>query len=191
MQETHHLGPSRGHDAAPDRLADRSRAKPKFASEAPAPDLFDDLNGICHNADYNPNSMDLVKPIRLGLPPSASAPQYAAKGGGWPMDPDDNKAVADRLRFLMSALGYDRQDLFAKDMGVNPKALSNWLKGEKDSQRLSLDGAKAIRRTFGVPMDWLYFGGMVDALPHKVAVAWRSRPSVSQSKASTESASDF
>lgn len=80
-------------------------------------------------------------------------------------------AIADRLVWHRTLMGL-RQEDYAKRLGVNRSTLNNWEGGD---YRLSLDGALALRRTFGLSLDFMY-EGIDDALPMTLRNAWRERP---------------
>jgi transcriptional regulator with XRE-family HTH domain len=96
---------------------------------------------------------------------------------------DANKPFADiaeRLQWHRNLLGLTQQEYAAK-IGHKRAAYSLW---EAGSHRLSLDGALALRRTWGLSIDFMY-EGIDDALPMTLRNAWRERPRVNSSKKST------
>lgn len=88
--------------------------------------------------------------------------------------------IADRIRWHRALEGLDQRD-YATKIGVKRAALSNWESGD---YRLSLDGALALRRTFGLSLDFM-FEGIDDALPMTLRMAWRDRPAVNISRKSS------
>lgn len=80
-------------------------------------------------------------------------------------------AIADRIKWHRSTIGIN-QDAYAIELGVKRSALSLW---EAGSHRLSLDGALALRKRYGLSLDFLY-EGIDDALPMTLRNAWRGRP---------------
>ncbi|RII39008.1 XRE family transcriptional regulator [Pseudooceanicola sediminis] len=85
--------------------------------------------------------------------------------------------IAERIRWHRSLEGLT-QDEYAQKAGLKRAQLNNW---ETGKLRLSLDGALALRRTYGLSLDFMY-EGIADALPMTLRVAWRDRPAVSASK---------
>ena len=83
--------------------------------------------------------------------------------------------IAERLLLVRTALGGKDQSQkeYAETAGIPAKTYNNW---ETGNFRISLDGALKLREAYGVPLDFVYCGGMVDKLPEKVRNALRSRP---------------
>lgn len=79
--------------------------------------------------------------------------------------------IAERLRWHREIMGMTQQE-YADKLGVKRAALNNW---ENGSYRLSLDGALALRKTYGLSLDFMY-EGIDDALPMTLRRAWLSRP---------------
>ncbi|MEX0827819.1 MAG: helix-turn-helix transcriptional regulator, partial [Haliea sp.] len=61
---------------------------------------------------------------------------------------------------------------FAKSVGVLPSTYSNWLHGQHG---LSLDGARRIKQSYNVTLDFLFFGEEGN-LPEQIRNAWQYRP---------------
>ena len=96
---------------------------------------------------------------------------------------DDDRPFADiaaRLRWHRSLEKLD-QEAYAVKAGLKRAQLNNW---ESGNYRLSVDGALALRRTYGLSLDFMY-EGIDDALPMTLRQAWRDRPAVIASKKST------
>jgi transcriptional regulator with XRE-family HTH domain len=94
------------------------------------------------------------------------------------LNPDTPYAdIAERLRWHRELTGME-QDEYAAKAGLRRSQLSNWLNG---SARLSIDGALALRRTYGLSLDFMYEGS-ADALPMTLRLAWLERPTVKASK---------
>ncbi|MEM6914494.1 MAG: helix-turn-helix transcriptional regulator [Pseudomonadota bacterium] len=74
------------------------------------------------------------------------------------------KEIGLRLEVVMRASNMNQAE-FARALSAKPNTVSNWITG---AQRLSLNGALLIRDRFGVPLDWMYCGGMTDRLPANV-----------------------
>lgn len=87
--------------------------------------------------------------------------------------------IAERLLWHREMLGLKQEDYAAK-LGMKRARYSLW---ENGTHRLSLDGALALRQTFGLSLDFMY-EGIDDALPMTLRNAWRDRPAVSASKKS-------
>lgn len=83
--------------------------------------------------------------------------------------------IAERLILVRTALAEKGQSQkeFAEAAGIPAKNYNNW---ESSNFRISLDGALKLREAYGVPLDFIYCGGMVDRLPEKVRSALRSMP---------------
>lgn len=87
------------------------------------------------------------------------------------------KDIAERLLWHRTLLGLTQKEYAARINKKRP-AYSLW---EAGSHRLSLDGALALRQTFGLSLDFLY-EGIDDALPMTLRNAWLERSEVSDSK---------
>ena len=81
--------------------------------------------------------------------------------------------IAERLKWHRALVGADQKDYAAKAK-LKRAQYSNWESGQF---RLSLDGARALRQTYGLSLDFL-FEGIDDALPMTLRNAWRDRPAV-------------
>lgn len=79
--------------------------------------------------------------------------------------------IAQRLKWHRN-LSKMTQTQYAERLGFNREQYKNW---ESGSYRLSLDGALAIRETFGLSLDFLYLGN-ADALPMALRQAWMDKP---------------
>lgn len=78
--------------------------------------------------------------------------------------------IAERIRWHRALEGLT-QAQYAEKIGQKRAALNNWESGD---YRLSLDGAIALRKTFGLSLDFMY-EGIDDALPMTLRKAWRDR----------------
>lgn len=85
--------------------------------------------------------------------------------------------IADRLIWHRSVEGLD-QAPYAEKAGLKRAQLSNW---ETGNYRLSLDGALALRETYGLSLDFIYTGN-ADTLPMTLRAAWLERPAVKASR---------
>lgn len=56
---------------------------------------------------------------------------------------------------------------FARKAGVAPQSYSEFELGKRP---LSLEAAKKFRRTYGLSLEFMYFG-KIDDLPHRIATA--------------------
>lgn len=75
------------------------------------------------------------------------------------------KAIGQRLKSARLALGYREKKVYAERAGLTAQTYGPWELGEREITR---EGAKALRRTYGLSLDFIYFGN-TDALPHKLA----------------------
>ena len=90
------------------------------------------------------------------------------------MKPSDEKPflpIGRRLRWHREDVEGLSQADYAASIGFKRGAYSLW---EGGTHRLSLDGALAIRKKYGLSLDFLY-EGMDDALPMTLRKAWRDR----------------
>lgn len=79
--------------------------------------------------------------------------------------------IAERLSWHRALMGLSQAD-YAASIGFKRSAYSLW---EAGSHRLSLDGALALRKRYGLSLDFMY-EGIDDALPMTLRNAWRDRP---------------
>lgn len=79
--------------------------------------------------------------------------------------------IAERIRWHRKLEQLDQLQ-YATRAGLTRTQLSNW---ETGKSRISIDGARALRRTYGLSLDFIY-EGIADALPMTLRVAWRDRP---------------
>ena len=84
---------------------------------------------------------------------------------------DSIRATAERLEWLRHYFGKSQKE-FAYSLEVLPSSYSNWLNGPHGP---SLQGAKALRRVYGVSLDFLYFGDPT-GLPEQIRGGWEFRP---------------
>lgn len=80
--------------------------------------------------------------------------------------------IAERLKWHREQIVGLKQEDYAATIGIKRPAYSLW---EAGTQRLSLDGALALRSKYGLSMDFMY-EGIDDALPMTLRNAWRERP---------------
>jgi transcriptional regulator with XRE-family HTH domain len=79
--------------------------------------------------------------------------------------------IASRIRWHRQLEQLEQKE-YAERAGLKRSQLSNWESGD---YRLSLDGARALRKTYGLSLDFLYEGS-IDALPMTLRAAWRDKP---------------
>ena len=77
---------------------------------------------------------------------------------------DSRDAVALRLIRVREVLGYDQKS-FAEKAGLLPQTYGPYETGKRE---LTLTSAKLLRRTYGIPLDFLFFG-KTDDLPQRIA----------------------
>ena len=77
---------------------------------------------------------------------------------------DSREAVSARLKKVREILDLD-QKTFAAKAGILPQTYGPF---ETCARDLTLEAAKKIRKTYGIPLEFLFFGSMSD-LPHRIA----------------------
>lgn len=80
--------------------------------------------------------------------------------------------IAERIKWHREKVVRMTQADYAISLGVKRSALSLW---EAGTQRVSLDGALAMRTKYGLSLDFMY-EGIDDALPMTLRNAWRDKP---------------
>lgn len=85
--------------------------------------------------------------------------------------------IAARVRWHRALEGMNQAEYSAK-AGIKRSQLSNW---ESGVQRVSIDGALALRKTYGLSLDFIY-EGIDEALPMTLRAALRDSPEVKASK---------
>lgn len=91
------------------------------------------------------------------------------------MENENIKPFADigaRLKWHREQIEQLNQAEYAATIGAKRARYSHW---ENGSFRLSLDGALALRKRYGLSLDFLY-EGIDDALPMTLRKAWRDKP---------------
>lgn len=78
--------------------------------------------------------------------------------------PQSLEAIAHRLQQTRSALGLSQSE-FADRAGIARNTYNQW---EKAKGRPQLDGAIALCQTYGLTLDWIYFGD-ISGLPYATA----------------------
>lgn len=79
--------------------------------------------------------------------------------------------IANRLKWHRDLLELNQEE-YALRAGLKRNQLSNW---EAGSNRIGLDGARALRKTYGLSLDFIYEGDP-DTLPMTLRNAWLDRP---------------
>ena len=165
--------PKAGKSANGFGVPDEPGAKSDLNLKRPVRERGDDTGGMVGAIGFHsltmPNSLARVKTSERGLPQilwQATIPD---------MDLDSRPFgdIADRIRWHRQLEGPDQRE-YAEKAGLKRAQLSNWESGD---YRLSLDGARALRRTYGLSLDFM-FEGIEDALPMTLRAAWRDRPAV-------------
>lgn len=77
---------------------------------------------------------------------------------------DRREAVAARLVRIREIHGLDKKT-FAERAGMTPQTYGAFENATRD---LSLEAAKKLRKTYGVTLEFMYFGKIED-LPHRIA----------------------
>ncbi len=75
---------------------------------------------------------------------------------------DPPEVIGPRLKALRLALDMKTQTKFAKAIGVEKNTYNPW---EKGTRPLPFEAACNIRKNWGVPLDWLFYGTMADRIP--------------------------
>lgn len=123
---------------------------------------------------------DNAKLFSIGQAKKERLSEIPSHGPMCPMNEIENRPygdIADRLIWHRELEGLTQAE-YAEKIGVKRARLSQW---EDGINRLSLDGALALRKTFGLSLDFMY-EGIDDALPMTLRRAWRDRPRVSRSR---------
>lgn len=79
---------------------------------------------------------------------------------------DDIHAVAARLKRVREVLGMSKQQ-FASGADLSKQVYGVF---ENANRELTLSAAKKLRKAYGLPLEFIFFG-IIDDLPHKIAVA--------------------
>lgn len=78
---------------------------------------------------------------------------------------DPPEIIGPRLRAIRLALEYPSQVAFAKALGVEKNTYNPW---EKGSRSLTFEAGCVLRRKWGIPLDYLFFGANEDRLPSHI-----------------------
>ena len=74
---------------------------------------------------------------------------------------DQPEAVGARLKRVREILGFSKRD-FAERAGLTEQVYGPF---ENANHELSLRAAKLLRRTYGLPLEFMYFGKIEDLPP--------------------------
>ena len=109
------------------------------------------------------------------------------KGDGALNEEDDSReAVSARLNAVRTIV----YDLSKKDFAVRAGISQQYYGEIENCQRdLSIESAKKLRRAYGLPLEFMYFGKM-DDLPHKIATVLIGNPSVRSTQKSSGNPDD-
>lgn len=77
---------------------------------------------------------------------------------------DDIAAIAARLERIREILGLSKKE-FASRAEISEQAYGAFENGRRD---LSLDAAKKLRKTYGLSLEFMYFG-KIDDLPTRIS----------------------
>ncbi len=78
--------------------------------------------------------------------------------------------IATRLKWHRQIAGMNQDD-YARAIGLKRSQLANFENGDF---RLSLDGAIALKRRFGLSLDFLFLGD-TEGLPEALRTTWQDR----------------
>ncbi len=85
--------------------------------------------------------------------------------------------IASRIKWHRALLDMTQAD-YAGKAGLKRAQLNNWESGD---YRVSIDGARALRHTYGLSLDFIY-EGISDAGPMSLRNAWLDKPAESASR---------
>lgn len=77
---------------------------------------------------------------------------------------DSREAIASRLEAVREILTLTKRQ-FAEQAGMSEQAYNGY---SKATRSLSLEAAKKFRQTYGLTLEFMYFGNKAD-LPHRIA----------------------
>lgn len=149
-------------------MTDRALCHLQFGLQDLGGEGGDDPPGmILRHAPSMTNFLDLVNPT------DTASRQIPWRGIIRAMEKSDRPFadIAERIRWHRALEGVD-QKTYAAKAGLNRNQLSNWESGD---YRISLDGARALRKTYGLSLDFIIEGND-EALSMTLRKAWRERP---------------
>ncbi len=79
-------------------------------------------------------------------------------------DDDSQEAVGARLKIVRKIIGLSKRD-FAEKAGLSEQVFGPF---ENAKRALTLSAAKMLRKTYGLPLEFLYFG-RTDDLPTRIS----------------------
>jgi DNA-binding transcriptional regulator YiaG len=120
-----------------------------------------------------PSFLTSVKPSELVL---CQVPELS-QNMGMTSDTKPFSDIAERILWHRKLLGMEQKE-YAERAGLQRSQLSNW---ETGATRLSLDGARALRRTYGLSLDFMY-EGIDEALSMTLRNAWSDAVRVKSSR---------
>lgn len=96
-------------------------------------------------------------------------------------DDDSREAVSSRLRAVRTdVMGMSKKD-FAQRAGISQQYYGEIENCQRD---LSIEAAKKLRKTYALPLEFMYFGNIAD-LPHRIAKTLIGNPSVKSAQKSS------
>ncbi|MCF3934314.1 helix-turn-helix domain-containing protein [Acuticoccus sp. M5D2P5] len=135
-----------------------------------APESVDHMNNLSlgHGRSL-PNNLVSIKPHDRGYYQSI----WRSKFSGMARTKSENVErpwadVAERVTWHRKVVEQMNQDRYGEILNAKRSQLSNW---ETGTHRLSLDGAIALNRAFGLSLDFLYLGD-TNNLPMALRQAW-------------------
>lgn len=155
MQLTNDTKPARRERLTPDSLADRLRMKAKRSRQFSAPDLLNDLDGICHVGDDHPQYVDLSRRHTW-----IAALVYKADNSRMKKSVSEivgPKVVGARIRALREVYDLNQED-FGRKIGVGKTAVSNW---EVGLRRPGPEDSFQIVSEFKVTFDFIFRGDVM------------------------------
>ena len=156
-------------------MTDRVFSYPESLGQPVSANFADDsfYGGMCHSPKMT-NNWSFVKtndyPLRQVIGHAITA--------GMKKNDRPFTDIAERIVWHREIVESLNQKEYAYRAGVTRSSLNNWESGD---YRLSIDGALALRKTFGLSLDFLY-AGEDETLPMALRAAWRDRFLVSPSR---------
>lgn len=86
---------------------------------------------------------------------------------------DPPEIIGNRLEALRKELGFKTQDAFAEKLGIDKSTYSSIKNGKRN---LSFETACMIRKTWGISVDWLFFGDLQQSAIQVMAKIGRGEP---------------
>jgi transcriptional regulator with XRE-family HTH domain len=75
---------------------------------------------------------------------------------------DPPEVIAPRLKAIRKALGFKTQTAFAKRLGLEKNTYNPY---EKGTRPLTFEAAVTMRKLWGIPLDFTFFGADADRMP--------------------------